>query len=246
VSDRRSTHTAALIVAVGLVASTAVGFAQPSTSAPPPRSLCLDGVRFVQAGDTARAEKILVANLSDDPTDACALTNLGNLARLRGDLDQARIFYRMAMRSDTTDAGIMLNYATLLRATGDPSADSLYRRALRGSRSLDDILNKLALPRSRESDSLTKASNISEIVEGAGSGGSRRLPNPRLVAMLSKGYDEERTVSVPRRSSSASSSAGVLASNSTGSLASSKPAPAAESKGANELVMASLPLYWKD
>src|SRR6185503_16876671 len=93
------------------------------------RNLCLEGVRLVQTGDTTRAETLLLARLASNPDDPCALTNLGNLARLRGEWSQAKVLYRMAWKRDTSDAGILLNYAVVLHELKDPAADSLYRRA---------------------------------------------------------------------------------------------------------------------
>jgi Flp pilus assembly protein TadD len=66
-----------------------------------------------------QAESVFVALLSDSPGDARALTNLGNLRVLEGDLDVALVFYNQAVRADASDAGIKLNRATSLMLMGD-------------------------------------------------------------------------------------------------------------------------------
>jgi hypothetical protein len=194
----------------------AYGAAAPaSTTRPPLEDLCANGVAAVLHGDTARAETLFVAHLAKKPDDPCALTNLGNLARLRGDLDEARVFYRMASQADTTDSGVLLNYAAVLHELKDPDAESVYRRAL-GQSSLHEILGRLALRRTSESDSLQKGANISSMIPGVMRG--KRMPDARLVALIGIGHSEVRKSTKPDE----------------------------EIRKADDAVLASLPVYWKN
>src|SRR5262249_35873672 len=80
---------------------------------------CELGITLALLGRTASAESVFVSMLSRVPPDSRALTNLGNLALLRGDADLAVSFYEQALESDTADAGIKLDLASALTILGD-------------------------------------------------------------------------------------------------------------------------------
>jgi tetratricopeptide (TPR) repeat protein len=234
----RTTHGRRVPAWLGWIALLAVAhLARPASSqtgASPSRNLCVDGVRLVQSGDTTRAETLLVAQLARNPSDPCALTNLGNLARLRGDYEQARVLYRMAMRADSSDVGIRLNYAAVLHELKDPAADSLYLQALQGASTLDEIYNKLGITRSAAADSL-KGADIN-VYLGVASPGTRRPPDRYVQALLNQAYHEERQ---GRAVSQRNATAQVA---STNSAHPNQP----ERAKARAMVIASLPVYWKN
>src|SRR5262245_42347699 len=88
------------------------------------RDTCELGITLALLGRTAAAESVFVSMLSRAPRDPRALTNLGNLALLRGDADLALSFYGQAQEADTVDAGITLNEANALMILGDEDAAS--------------------------------------------------------------------------------------------------------------------------
>jgi len=216
-----------VILLAPMVAHVFLAWTPASVAAELPDGLCREAVRFCQSGDTARAETLLVTRLSERPTDPCALTNLGNLARLRGELSQAKVLYRMALRTDSADAGILLNYAAVLHALNDASADSTYRLALRLSRNATEVLDKLSIPRrDPAADSLVKGADIEGLIGGAGPGG-RPVPDPNLVELIRRTYAVER-----QRTAGVEETPGTRT-------------PKPEIERANGAILASLPLYWK-
>lgn len=82
-------------------------------------SRCEYGIALAMSGDLEQSESVFVSILSDSPGDARALTNLGNLRVLEGDLDVALVFYNQAAKAADEDAGVKLNRATTLMLMGD-------------------------------------------------------------------------------------------------------------------------------
>jgi tetratricopeptide (TPR) repeat protein len=80
---------------------------------------CELGVALALSGDTAKAESVFVSLLSGDQAGARALTNLGNLYLMKGELDVALAFYDMAFKGDPNDPGILLNRAVALMLMGE-------------------------------------------------------------------------------------------------------------------------------
>lgn len=85
---------------------------------------CEYGITLALLGRSAAAESVFVSLLSRSPRDPRALTNLGNLALLRGEAALALAFYDRAVAADSADAGILLNAATALLVAGDEDAAS--------------------------------------------------------------------------------------------------------------------------
>ena len=85
---------------------------------------CEYGITLALIGRPAAAESVFVSLLSRSPRDARALTNLGNLALLRGDAALALAYYDRAAAADSADAGILLNAATALLVAGEEEAAS--------------------------------------------------------------------------------------------------------------------------
>jgi tetratricopeptide (TPR) repeat protein len=108
-----------LFLLLGLGAGIARGSSPPSAVSPPPADGLLDrGLVHVHAGELRQAESLFVAQLSRSPRDARALTNLGNLALLRGDRDRALAFYDLAVGADSLDAELRVNRAIVLGLLG--------------------------------------------------------------------------------------------------------------------------------
>ncbi|MHB8146820.1 MAG: tetratricopeptide repeat protein [Vulcanimicrobiaceae bacterium] len=76
------------------------------------------GVALVSLGDRERAREQFVAALEASARLPSALTNLGNLALERGDIEQAVAYYEEALASDDTYALAHLNIAAAYRRQG--------------------------------------------------------------------------------------------------------------------------------
>jgi tetratricopeptide (TPR) repeat protein len=99
-------------------------------------------------GSTDRAESVFVTVLSRSRKDPSALTNLGNLHLMRGELETALVFYSQALTRDSTDAGIRLNRAIAFLLAGDePSAYEEAARAVAMAGSPDSAQSLLGLRR---------------------------------------------------------------------------------------------------
>jgi tetratricopeptide (TPR) repeat protein len=106
------------------------------------------GVVLALSGHTARAESLFVDVLSKAPRDARALTNLGNVALLRGDSKLALSYYARAARSAPTDPGIDLDRAVACLVQGDADAAQAHAaRAVRASGGSDRAAALLGLVR---------------------------------------------------------------------------------------------------
>jgi hypothetical protein len=76
------------------------------------------GTSLALAGNLAAAESVFVSMLSVSSRDPRALTNLGNLNLLRGELRTATVFYNEALHGDGADPGIRLDLAVALMMQG--------------------------------------------------------------------------------------------------------------------------------
>lgn len=97
-----------------LLISTAPSVAEEARS-----SKCDLGVTLALSGDVAEAESVFVSLLSSDPAGTRALTNLGNIHLMKGELEVALAFYDMAFRGDPEDPGILLNRSVALMLLGE-------------------------------------------------------------------------------------------------------------------------------
>jgi Flp pilus assembly protein TadD len=77
------------------------------------------GIALAMSGELRDAESVFVSLLAASPGAARALTNLGNLRVVNGDLGVALAFYGQALRADPGDPGIVLNRATTLMLMGE-------------------------------------------------------------------------------------------------------------------------------
>jgi tetratricopeptide (TPR) repeat protein len=113
------------------IAALAIGSTGIAAAAPDAQQTRNDyGISLSLGGQPERAESVFVAMLSEVRGDPRALTNLGNLKFMRGDLGVALAFYDRALRADSLDPGIHLNRAaTLLRMGDDARAE---QAAVRG------------------------------------------------------------------------------------------------------------------
>jgi len=117
-------------VALGLVLC---GVAVSHAGAPPDRVTLRSqlGIIYAQQGQVDDAKKEFVKLLEEPNGRAAALTNLGNLAVLDGDVNVALENYNQAAALDTSDAGILLDLGLALKSAGkDADADAVIARAL--------------------------------------------------------------------------------------------------------------------
>src|SRR5437867_8312464 len=141
----------ALALAVVTPADPPQGGADPLRQTEPRRqgggedlqAICEYGIISALNRDLGRADSMFVWILSLSPGDPRALTNLGNLALLRGEPDLALAFYGRAALADTSDAGIVLNAATASMLLGDEEAASA--RAAEGTRMAGGIREAASL-----------------------------------------------------------------------------------------------------
>ncbi|MCA8887530.1 MAG: tetratricopeptide repeat protein [Parvularculaceae bacterium] len=102
------------------------------------------GVDHHHAGRLNEAEKAYFAVLKVEPGHIGALSNLGRIARVRGDVDGALRHYRAACSGEAAPAEVFFNLANTLRDTGDTKgAIREYERALRINPSLAPARNAL-------------------------------------------------------------------------------------------------------
>jgi len=109
---------AALLVGAGLFFHASSASSASSARAD---AYCERGIIAACAGQVGIAETLFVAVLSVSPRDSRALTNLGNLALLRGNQTLALVFYDRAVIADTLDGGIRLDRALALALLGHES-----------------------------------------------------------------------------------------------------------------------------
>ena len=87
------------------------------------------GIIYAQNGQVEEARKEFVKLLEEPTGRAAALTNLGNLGMLDGDVGTAVENYTQAAALDTTDGGILLNLGLAYHQAGndDAAADAISR-----------------------------------------------------------------------------------------------------------------------
>jgi len=87
------------------------------------------GIIYAQNGQVDEARKEFVKLLEEPTGRAAALTNLGNLGMLDGDVDVALENYTQAAALDTSDGGILLNLGIAYNQAGkdDAAADAIAR-----------------------------------------------------------------------------------------------------------------------
>jgi Tfp pilus assembly protein PilF len=91
------------------------------------------GIIYAQNGQADEARKEFVKLLEEPTGRAAALTNLGNLAMLDGDVDVAVENYTQAAALDTADGGILLNLGIAHKQVGrdDEAAEAISRALTR-------------------------------------------------------------------------------------------------------------------
>ncbi|UCF78187.1 MAG: tetratricopeptide repeat protein [Candidatus Eiseniibacteriota bacterium] len=89
------------------------------TEEDPWKAECEFGITLAFGGEIAKAESVFVSLLSHEPGSARALTNLGNIQVIQGELDVALSFYDRAITADSADGGIRLNRAVALMLMGE-------------------------------------------------------------------------------------------------------------------------------
>ena len=87
------------------------------------------GIIYAQNGQVDEARKEFVKLLEEPTGRAAALTNLGNLGMLEGNVDVALENYTQAAALDTADGGILLNLGIAYNQAGkdDAAADAIAR-----------------------------------------------------------------------------------------------------------------------
>ncbi len=105
---------------------------------------CDYGITLALGGEIAQAESVFTSLLSHEAGSSRAMTNLGNIQLMRGELDLALSFYDRAFESDTTDGGILLNKAVALMLMGEKDmAQAVASEGIRmagGSRQASSLL----------------------------------------------------------------------------------------------------------
>ncbi len=207
-----------------IVISTAAGAAETSASGgraagvhgahAAKRSRCSEyGIALAMSGESLEAESVFAALLSSMPGDARALTNLGNLRVMKGQLSVALAFYDQALRAAPDEAGVVLNRAITLMLMGETSraeAEAARAVTLAGGESQADWLLGISsaepAPLSRASEKqFVSKEQIRALLQAA----ARRVPTsppPSLVAR-----DSVSSEARARRPSSTWRSAGTRA-----------------------------------
>lgn len=105
------------------------------------------GIIYAQQGHREQARQEFVRLLEVPEGRAAALTNLGNLAFLQGEVDEAVASYHQASALDGTDAGILLNLGLALKASGQPEqADKVFAQAVEMAGGVEKAAYLLGLP----------------------------------------------------------------------------------------------------
>ncbi|MEP7027013.1 MAG: hypothetical protein ABI960_00320 [Candidatus Eisenbacteria bacterium] len=89
------------------------------------------GIIYAQNGQLDQAKKEFVTLLEEPTGRAAALTNLGNLSVLEGNVDVAIENYTQAAALDTADGGIRLDLGLALKMAGkDDASNAAFAKAL--------------------------------------------------------------------------------------------------------------------
>jgi Flp pilus assembly protein TadD len=138
--------SAGLILAISFVAHGGTGQTRDEL-----RAECDLGITLALSGDNARAESVFISLLSHSPRDSRALTNLGNLHRVRGEPDLALAFYERAGKLDSLDAGIILNQAVaLMLLNNQDMAEVRARRGIEMAGGVPEASSLLGLRRAEQ------------------------------------------------------------------------------------------------
>lgn len=159
-----------LALALLLALAAAAALAEPTTG-PKVTLRAQLGIIYAQNGQVDEARKEFVKLLEEPTGRAAALTNLGNLAMLDGDVAVAVENYVQAAALDTVDGGILLNLGIAHKQAGrdDEAAEAIGRALTRtgGSERAQYLLGI-------RSDSGTSKGKVS------------KLSNEEIKAMLAK------------------------------------------------------------
>jgi tetratricopeptide (TPR) repeat protein len=154
------------------------------------------GIIYAQQGQVDDAKKEFVKLLEEPNGRAAALTNLGNLAVLDGDVSVALENYNQAAALDTSDAGILLDLGLALKSAGkDVEADAVFARALTKAGGQEQAAYLLGVKTDDDTSKgkVTKLSN--EEIKALLSKASARTP---AVNAQATGKDQPRTQVVSR------------------------------------------------
>ena len=162
-----------MVVAIAVLAGTAVA-ASAGTGVGNSGKVSLRaqlGIIYAQNGQHDEARKEFVKLLEEPTGRAAALTNLGNLAMLDGQVDVALENYTQAVALDSMDAGILLDLGIAHRQAGhDAAADAAVVKALTKAGGVEQAQYLLGI----RSDSETSKGKVS------------KLSNEEIKAMLAK------------------------------------------------------------
>jgi len=128
------TAGASLVLAAALATPAAADTTTGTTGKPDKVTLRSQlGIIYAQNGQSDEARKEFVKLLEEPTGRAAALTNLGNLAMLDGDVDVAVENYTQAAALDTVDGGILLNLGIAHKQVGrdDEAAEAIGRALTR-------------------------------------------------------------------------------------------------------------------
>jgi tetratricopeptide (TPR) repeat protein len=129
------------------------------------------GIIYAQNGQNGEARQEFVKLLEEPTGRATALTNLGNLAMLDGNVDVAVENYTQAAALDTVDGGILLNLGIAHRQAGrEAEAEAAVSRALAKTGGVERAQYLLGI----RSDSDTSKGKVT------------KLSNEEIKAMLAK------------------------------------------------------------
>lgn len=138
-----TTHTGrAAAIAGVLVAGSLLAGCTGGSPAPAPTSsasssqetviaaMLQNGIRLAGEQRYDDASNTFKAILAIDPTDEYALYNLGLIAQIRGEDDQAISYYQQAIETDPRFTSAMYNEAILREASDRAQAESIYRQII--------------------------------------------------------------------------------------------------------------------
>lgn len=173
------------------------------------------GIALAMSGESLHAEAVFASLLSATPGDARALTNLGNLRVMKGELTVALAFYDQALRAAPDEAGVVLNRAITLLLMGETArAEDEAARAVAlagGEPQADWLLGISAVepgPASRASEKqFVSKEQIRALLQAA----ARRVPTSPTPSRAAR--DSVSSEARVRRPSSTWRSAGTRASD---------------------------------
>jgi tetratricopeptide (TPR) repeat protein len=186
------------VLAAGLLVALGVGSASRASAVDDRVTLRSQlGIIYAQNGQVDDARKEFVKLLEEPNGRAAALTNLGNLAVLEGNVDVALENYNQAAALDTVDGGILLDLGLALKSAGkDADADAAFSRALTKAGGKDRAAYLLGVKTDDGDTSKGKVTKLSsEEIKALLSKASARVPAANAAA---SGKDASRTPVVSR------------------------------------------------